>query len=99
MVHRDDLERRSQELTGEMVATVREEATGIRGGDGVQGGSRGGHDAGEGARGYTAQRLLELGEGQLDRVEVRGVGRQEQHATARLLDQPPRPGTLVHRQV
>src|SRR5829696_8004608 len=81
------LERRSQELTGQVVATMREEAAGISGGDGLEGGAGGGDDAGDGPLGLAAQRLLDLGEGQLNRVEIGGVGRQEPHAAASALDQ------------
>ena len=43
-----------------MVATVGEEAAGIRGGDGRKGGSRGGDEAGEGARRRAAHVCLSL---------------------------------------
>jgi DDE superfamily endonuclease len=45
----EQLEHHSQELTGQVIATMGEEAAGIGGGDGVQGRTRGSHDSGEGA--------------------------------------------------
>ena len=53
------------------------ESTGIGGGDGIDGGSGGDQPLGR-ALGGGPEALLDLGEGQLDRVEVRGVGRQAQ---------------------
>src|SRR5829696_5692197 len=93
------LERRSQKLAGEVVARVGEEATGIGRGDGLEGGTRGGDQTEEGALRRTAQGLLELGEGQFDRVEIGRIAGQEAQLTARSLDQPPRPRALVDGEV
>ena len=56
------------------------EAMGIGGGDGIDGGGGGGDQAVGGALGGGTQALLDLGEGQLDRVEVGRVSRQKQQA-------------------
>ncbi len=54
------------------------EAAGIGGGDGVDGGGGGRDQPIGGALSGGAEVLLDLGEGQLDRVEVGGIGRQEE---------------------
>ena len=59
--------------------------------------SDGGPKVWHGARGGAQQRL-ELGEGLLDRVEVRAVGRKVEQARARCFDGLAQAGDLVGRQ-
>lgn len=72
---------------------------GLRGGDAVEGGGDGPIEILAHACRRPAQRGLQLGERQLDRVVVRGVRREEQEPTAACLDEPPHGGALVDRQV
>jgi hypothetical protein len=50
-------------------------------------------------RADPAQQLLDLGEGLLDGIEVRGIGRQEEELTPGGFDEGLGAGTLVHREI
>jgi hypothetical protein len=78
---------------------VGEAAPGIGDGDGVEGGSGGGHETGEGALARAAQALLDFGEGQLDGVEIGRIAGQEVQLATGALDQGARPRALVHGEV
>src|SRR5215211_4478651 len=67
-------------------AAVGVKAAGIGSGDGVDGGGSGRDQAIGSALGGSSEALFDLGEGQLDRVEVRGIGRQEEEAATDRLD-------------
>src|SRR5687768_4023678 len=82
-----------------MVAAVSKEATGISGGDGLEGRTGGGDQAREGALRLPPQALLDHGEGQLNGVEVRGIAGQKAELTAGLLNQPSCTGALVDGEV
>ena len=75
------------------------EAAGIGGGDGLEGGSGGGDETGEGALARAAQAVLDVGEGQLDGVEIGRIARQEVQLAPGALDQGARPRALVHGEV
>ena len=53
-----------------MEAAVGKEAAGVSGSYGIEGRRGGGDNAGKGPFRPTTQGLLDLGEGQLDRIEV-----------------------------
>src|SRR6478735_1757950 len=59
----------------------------------------GGEDGVDRARFGSAQPSFELAEGLFDRIEVGGVGWQKPKPAARRLDQLPRAGALVDREV
>src|SRR3954468_7635249 len=59
-------------------AAVGVEAARIGGGGGIDGGRGGGEQGLRGAPGRGTQLRLDLGEGQFNGIEVRGVGRQEE---------------------
>src|SRR3954452_9132388 len=68
------------------VATVGEPADGVSFGDGGEGGPGSRTEVVVGASLGPTERLLDLGERLLDRIEVGGVGRERQEAGATLLD-------------
>ena len=85
-------------LGWEREAAVGVEGTSVGSGDSVDGGgSRREEPSGSAFGGPEA--LLDLGEGQRDRVEVGGIGREEEEATAHRLDGGARVGALVGTQV
>ena len=63
--------------------------------EGVEGVSDRGPEVWDGARHRRSQECLQFGEGLLDRVEVRAVGRELAKAGTRRLDCLPHPGHLV----
>ena len=65
-----ELERRSQEVTRQMVAAVGKAAAGIGGSDGLEGRTGGGDQTWEGALRRATQALLDRGAGQLNGVAV-----------------------------
>src|SRR6266496_5269364 len=71
---------------GGWIAAVGEPAGRVGGGDGGEGAPGGGAEVVVGAGFGTAEELLDLGEGLLDRIEVGGVGGQRQEASARCLN-------------
>ena len=75
------------------------EAVRIGGGDGIDGGSGGGEQSLGCAFRGGPKVLLDLGEGQLNRVEVRGVGRQEQETRPRSRHGLPGSFTLVRTEI
>ena len=64
------------------IAAVGEPAGGVAGRDGGEGAPGGGAKAVVGPCLSTAKRLLDLGKGLLDRIEVGGIGRERQEAGA-----------------
>jgi hypothetical protein len=94
------LERLSQRLGRGAVAAVPEEAPGgVALGDRVQRPPHRLDQRLEGPGSRPSQRGLELGEGLLDGVEVRRVGRQVEQLAAPPLDQLPDPRPLVRGEV
>src|SRR5688572_25080077 len=81
------------------VATVSEPASSVGGRDGGEGGPSGDAQGLVGARLGTAERLLDLQESVLDRVEVRRVGRQVAEPGAARLDGSSRPPAVVGAEV
>src|SRR5438552_2795298 len=81
------------------VAAVGEPAGGVAWGDGGEGAPGGVAEVVIGASFGAPEDLLDLGEGLLDRVEVRGVGRQRQEAGAALLDGGTAGRVVVGREV
>lgn len=82
-----------------VVATVAEEAQGVGGGDLLGELPRGVGQPLPGPRPHATQQLLELGEGQLDRVEVVALRRQVHAPSARGPDQLPHTTALVAGEV
>ena len=75
------------------------EAAGVQGRDGIDGQGGGGEQAVGGALGGSAQALFALGEGQLDRVDVRRGGRQEEEPATDGLDGRVGVRTLVGTEI
>src|SRR3954452_19338663 len=81
------------------VATVGEPADGVSFGDGGEGGPGSRTEVVVGASLGTTERLLDLGERLLDRIEVGGVGRERQEAGTTLLDGDADGRAVMSREV
>src|SRR3954469_9646278 len=85
--------------SGCIVASGLEVVGAFDGCEGIEQRSDGGPEAFDRPLGGFAQECFELGEGILNRVEIRAVGREVEQACPRRLDQGPHPRSLVAGQV
>src|SRR4030095_10288158 len=81
------------------ISRVLEVGGALGGGEAAEEAADGGTDIRDGAGGGLAQKMLELGEDLLDRVEVRRVLRQEEQLGAGGADQAAHAGALVAAEI